>query len=290
MRTRLRCDETGSGGAAVTANVLHADEPAQSNGSRAKSILAREVTLIAAAALLYTLVRGLTSDRIAVAFDNAEQVIAFERALGIFVEPELQGAILGNDVLVRAVNLLYIGYWPMIMVTLGWLLVRRPAQYPRFRNAILASGALSLVIFALYPLAPPRFLPQYGFVDTVEQSASTYRTLTDPSLVNDYAAMPSLHFGWVLLLGIALVTLTRHRVTRIAGVVLPLLMFASIVLTANHYLVDGLVGGAVILFGLGVAVRLERRTGSRDRVASRAEAASGPEPSDAVDEAVSSRV
>jgi hypothetical protein len=66
-------------------------------------------------------------------------------------------------------------------------------------------------------------------------------------------------------------------------------MFASIVLTANHYLVDGLVGGAVILFGLAVAVRLERRTGSRDRVASRAEAASGPEPSDAVDEAVPSR-
>jgi PAP2 superfamily len=273
----------------VTANVLHADEPAQSNGWRAKGTLAREVTLIATAALLYTLVRGLTSDRIPVAFDNAEQVIAFERALGIFVEPELQGAILGNEVLVRAVNLLYIGYWPMIMVTLGWLLVRRPAQYPRFRNAILASGALSLVIFALYPLAPPRFLPQYGFVDTVEQSASTYRTLTDPSLVNDYAAMPSLHFGWVLLLGIALVTLARHRVTRIAGVVLPVLMFASIVLTANHYLVDGLVGGAVILFGLGVAVRLERKTGSRDRVASRVEAASGPEPSVAVDEAVSSR-
>jgi hypothetical protein len=274
----------------VTANVLHvADEPERANVWRAKRTLAREVTLIATAALLYTLVRGLTSDRIAVAFDNAEQVIAFERALGIFVEPELQGAILGNDVLVRAVNLLYIGYWPMIMVTLGWLLVRRPAQFPRFRNAILASGALSLVIFALYPLAPPRFLPQYGFVDTVEQSASTYRTLTDPSLVNDYAAMPSLHFGWVLLLGIALVTLARHRVTRIAGVVLPVLMFASIVLTANHYLVDGLVGGAVILFGLGVAVRLERRTGSRDRVASRAEAASALEPSDAVDEAVSSR-
>lgn len=274
----------------MTANVFHvADEPERANGWRAKRTLAREVTLIATAALLYTLVRGLTSDRIAVAFDNAEQVIAFERALGIFVEPELQGAILGNDVLVRAVNLLYIGYWPMIMVTLGWLLVRRPAQFPRFRNAILASGALSLVIFALYPLAPPRFLPQYGFVDTVEQSASTYRTLTDPSLVNDYAAMPSLHFGWVLLLGIALVTLARHRVTRIAGVVLPVLMFASIVLTANHYLVDGLVGGAVILFGLGVAVRLERRTGSRDRVASRAEAASAPEPSDAVDEAVSSR-
>jgi hypothetical protein len=273
----------------VTANVLHADKPAQSNGWRAKGILAREVTLIAAAALLYTLVRGLTSDRIAVAFDNAEQVITFERSLGIFVEPELQGAILGNDVLIRAVNLLYIGYWPMILVTLGWLLVRRPAQYPRFRNAILASGALSLVIFALYPLAPPRFLPQYGFVDTVEQSASTYRTLTDPSLVNDYAAMPSLHFGWVLLLGIALITLTQHRITRIAGVVLPLLMFASIVLTANHYLVDGLVGGAVILFGLGVAVLLEGRSGSRDRVVSPAMAASGPDPSETVDEVVSSR-
>ena len=273
----------------MTANVLRADEPAHSNRWRTKGTLAREVTLIATAALLYTLVRGLTSDRIAVAFDNAEQIIAFERTLGMFVEPELQGAILGNDVLVRAVNLLYIGYWPMILVTLGWLLVKRPAQFPRFRNAILASGGLSLVIFALYPLAPPRFLPQYGFVDTVDQSASTYRTLTDPSLVNDYAAMPSLHLGWVLLLGIALVTLTRHRITRIAGVALPLLMFASIVLTANHYIVDGLVGGAVILFGLGVAVLLERRQGSRDRVVSTAEAAAGRDPSEAINEAATSR-
>jgi membrane-associated phospholipid phosphatase len=254
----------------VTATVLDFTKKRthpRANGPQPGRTLVREVAFIGAAAMLYTLVRGLTSDRTAVAFDNAEQVISLERALGMFVEPELQGAILGNDLLVRAVNLLYIGYWPMIFGTLAWLLVRRPAQYPRFRNAVLASGGLSLVIFAFYPLAPPRFMPQYGFVDTVEQTASTYRTLTNSSLVNDYAAMPSLHFGWVLLLGIALVTLAHSWVLRVAGVVLPLLMLVAIVLTANHYIVDGLAGGGVIVFGLAVAGLLERRARSRQETA-----------------------
>jgi hypothetical protein len=228
--------------------------------------LIREAALIAFAAGLYTLVRGLANDRVDAAFDHAEQVISFERSVGLFVEPAWQRAIIDNDIVVAAANAVYIAFWPVVVLTLAWLLLRRPAAYPRFRNAVLASGALSLALFAVYPLAPPRFVPEYGFVDTIAQHATTYRTLNAPALVNEYAAMPSLHFGWVLLVGIVWVTLTRHVVIRALGVVLPVLMFAAIVLTANHYIVDGIVAAAVIVLGLVIAGLIDSaRKGRRSR-------------------------
>ncbi|MGH8775225.1 MAG: phosphatase PAP2 family protein [Jiangellaceae bacterium] len=223
-------------------------------------VVVREVTLIAVAALLYSLVRGLTSDRVASAFDNADRVISFERSLGIFVEPELQQAVIGHDAVIGAANIVYIAFWPIIVLTLVWLILRHPAAYPRFRNAVLASGALSLVIFALYPLAPPRFLPDHGFVDTIASGATTYRSMNSPALVNEFAAMPSLHFGWILLVAIAWVAVVRHWTVRVVAVALPFLILASIVLTANHFVVDAIVGGVVILVGLAIATAIERRT------------------------------
>lgn len=220
---------------------------------------AKEIAFLLAAALMYTLVRGLTSDRVDAAFRHAEDVISFEKWLGINVETDLQGLILDHEWAIDAANGFYIyGYWPVFVLTLVWLIARRPAAYPFYRNALLASGAFSLVIFAFYPLSPPRFLPWHGFVDTVALEAPTYREMSSSRLVNEYAAMPSLHFGWILLLGIAWVALSRILVLRIVGAVMPLLMFAAIVLTGNHYVVDAIVGGGVVVAGLGVAVLIER--------------------------------
>lgn len=225
---------------------------------------AKEVAFLLAAALMYTLVRGLTSDRVDAAFRHAEDVIAFEKSLGIHVETELQGLILDHEWAIDAGNGFYIyGYWPVFVLTLVWLIARRPTAYPFYRNALLASGAFSLVIFAFYPLSPPRFLPWHGFVDTISQEAPTYREMNSPTFVNEYAAMPSLHFGWILLLGIAWVALSRVLVMRIVGAVMPLLMFAAIVLTGNHYIVDAIVGGVVVVAGLGVAVLIERHKRQR---------------------------
>ncbi|SDT70433.1 phosphatase PAP2 family protein [Jiangella sp. DSM 45060] len=219
----------------------------------------KEIGFLLSAALLYTLVRGLTSDRVDAAFRHAEDVISFEKTLGINVETDLQGLILDHEWAVDAANGFYIyGYWPVFVLTLVWLIARRPAAYPFYRNALLASGAFSLVIFAFYPLAPPRFLPWHGFVDTISLEAPTYREMNSPTFVNEYAAMPSLHFGWILLLGIAWVALSRVLVVRIIGATMPLLMFAAIVLTGNHYVVDALVGGGVVVAGIGVAVLIER--------------------------------
>ena len=219
----------------------------------------REVTFIAAAALLYTLVRGLTDDRVPVAFANADGVISFERALGIFVEPGLQAAVLQREFLVDVVNAVYIAYWPIVVGTLVWVMIRHPGHYPLYRNAVLASGAISLVIFALYPLAPPRFLPEHGFVDTIAANSAGYRDFNASALVNEYAAMPSLHVGWVLLVSIAIMNLVRRAAVRATAALLPVAMFAAIVLTGNHYIVDGIAGGVVVLLGLAIARAWRRR-------------------------------
>lgn len=228
-------------------------------------IVLREVAFLIAAALLYSLVRGVTDDRVKAAFDNAERVISLERWLGIFVEADMQRVALQGEPVVAMVNAIYISYWPLVFGSLAWLLVWHPSRYPLFRNALLASGALSLMVFALFPLAPPRFLPEYGFVDTIASESEGYRSFNASALVNEYAAMPSLHFGWVLLLAIAVVTLADNRLVRAVAAAAPILMLTAIVLTGNHYIIDGVVGGVIVLGGLWIAVGLRRRFGAPSR-------------------------
>ncbi len=206
--------------------------------------------------------RGLTDDRIPTAFTNADEVISFERALAIFVEPDLQAAVLEREFLVDVANAVYIAYWPIVVGTLGWVLLRHPGHYPLYRNAVLTSGAVSLAIFALYPLAPPRFLPEHGFVDTIAANSAGYRDFNASALVNEYAAMPSLHLGWILLVSIAIMNLVPSRAVRATAAIPPVAMFAAIVLTGNHYIVDGIAGGAVVLLGLATATALRRRRAS----------------------------
>jgi hypothetical protein len=228
-------------------------------------VIAREAGLIISGVILYFLVRGLIDGRVAIAFQNADRVIDAERWAGLFVEPQLQRAITDHHWLVEVLNAVYIyGHWPVLVITLAWLLLRHRDDYPRFRNAILISGAIGLVIFATFPVAPPRFLPEFGFVDTVTENSSAYRFLQPPAFVNQYAAVPSLHFGWNLLVGIAWASLAGGAAARLFGLLMPIVMFAAIVLTANHYIVDGIAGGAIALIGLAAAHRIANSRRSPD--------------------------
>jgi PAP2 superfamily protein len=241
-----------------------------STADRAQRI-AHEVILIAAAIVLYFGVRGVIATRVDVAYRNAEHVIALERSAGVFVEPKLQAAVTAHGWIANSVSYIYIyGHWPVLLTTLLWLLIRHRDAYRTFRNAMLTSGGLGLVIFAVFPVAPPRFLPAYGFVDTVTQQTEAYRVLQPPAFVNQYAAVPSLHFGWNLLMGIAVAGLAGHPILRLFGWLMPVLMLAAIVLTANHYLFDGLVGGVIALLSLLAVSRLGsagRRLGQGRRAA-----------------------
>jgi hypothetical protein len=224
--------------------------------------LGREILLIAPAVVIYFAVRGVVVAQEEAAFTNADHIIRFQARLGIFHEPTLQAWVLGSDFFVRLMNWIYIwGHWPVVVGTLIWLIVRRPATFSVYRNAFLISGIIAMFVFATFPVAPPRLVPQLDVVDTVTEQSSSYRVLQPPALTNPYAAMPSLHFGWNLLMGIALVRESRSRLVRLFGYMMPTMMFIVIVLTANHYLVDGIVGGLLVVGSLWISVALLRARG-----------------------------
>ena len=213
----------------------------------------REVLLVVFAYFAYFAVRGMTEGNKGLAIDNARHVESFEAWLRIDYEPRWQSLIVDHHWLVRLMNWIYIyGHWPVIVVTAVWLYFRRPDTYRLFRNAFLISGAVGLVIFATFPVAPPR-LANLPLVDTVTEYSRSYRVLQPPQLTNQYAAMPSLHFGWNLLVGIALASVARPVGLKLAALAIPVLMFFAVVLTANHYFIDAFAGAAVALAALGVA-------------------------------------
>lgn len=210
---------------------------------------------------VYFRVRGLTSANPSVALDHANDVLAFEKTLSLDQERRLQIISTSHDWITNAANWVYIwGHWPVIIVVMVWLAMRHRTVFLRLRNAMFVSGAIGLVIFATYPVAPPR-LTMLGYIDTVTERSEAYRYLQPPAFVNPYAAMPSLHVGWDLLVGIAVATAAGSVLLRWIGCIMPVLMSIAVVLTANHYLVDGIAGAALALFGLGVAVWYERAGG-----------------------------
>jgi hypothetical protein len=122
---------------------------------------------------------------------------------------------------------------------------------------MLISGAIGLLVFVTFPVAPPR-LADSGMLDTVTLHSHSYRVLQPSAFTNQYAAMPSLHVGWNLLIGIMLVRAGASTVARVFGVLSPVAMALAVVLTANHYLLDVLAGVVFALIGLMLARRLAR--------------------------------
>jgi hypothetical protein len=215
-----------------------------------------EVAVMVAAYMAYEAVRRLVAPDSADAFGHASRIIRFEQELGIFFEPSLQAMIVDHHWLVTLFNWVYVwGYLPVIGAAALYMYVRHRDFYTRYRNAFLLSGAAGLAIFATLPVAPPRMFPEFGFVDTVHAQSSFYRSLQSSDLVNEFAAVPSFHFGWILLVGIAIIQTNHNPLARGVGVLLPLLMLAAIIFTANHYVIDAIIGGAIVLAALA-AVRL----------------------------------
>lgn len=230
--------------------------PARIRPTAAAAVL-RELGLMFAAILAYFAIRGVSEGSVDAARDNAERLLELEQRLGIDWEATVQGWILGSHALTTLANWVYIwGHWPFIALVAVWLVRWHPAEYRAIRNAFLVSGSIGLVIFAAFPVAPPRlFDPEV--VDTVTKYSRAYRVLQPPALVNQYAAMPSFHFGWNLLIGLGIIRCSRHPGWRVLGAVAPLAMGLATVATANHYVLD-LAAGAAIALAAMYAVELAR--------------------------------
>jgi hypothetical protein len=220
------------------------------------TVVTRELGIALAGYLVYFWVRGLTQGDFDVALTNARSIIDLERDLGIFWEPRLQDWILDHRPLVLGMNAIYIwGHWPVIIGIAVWLLYRHPGIYVTFRNAFLISGGIGLIIFMTFPVAPPR-LTDLPVVDTLTWYSRSFHVMQPTQFTNQYAAVPSLHFGWNMLLGIALARYATAPAARIFGVVMPVAMGLAIVFTGNHYIIDAVFGAAVAMVGLLIAMRL----------------------------------
>ncbi len=236
-------------------------------GSGKRFAAFREIGFIVAAIFAYFGVRGMTEGDLASALAHAKIIVGLERALGFFIEPVVQAAVAEFQWIVNAANWVYVwGHWPVIAFGALFLYWRVPATYRLYRNAFFISGAIGLLFFLSFPTAPPR-LADLGFSDTLVLYSESYRVLQPPHLVNQFAAFPSLHFGWNLLLGLALIQVARRPWVRLFGVMLPVAMFISIVVTGNHFILDAIAGAVVALIGLALACVLQWYT--RARAASR---------------------
>ncbi len=217
-----------------------------------------EALLIVLGLLVYFGVRVLVQDDGARAFVNAASIVRFEKVLHLAWEIPLQQAVIDHVSLVRLFNWVYIwGHWPVLIASMFFLYLRHRDIYRRLRMSMIISGTIGLLIFLTFPVAPPR-LADVGVSDTIAIYDSTYQEVGGRSqFTNQYAAMPSFHFGWNLLAGLCLASAVRRRFLRVLFVALPILMALAITATGNHYVVDAVAGGAIALLGLAVALATE---------------------------------
>ncbi|MFF4538360.1 bifunctional glycosyltransferase 87/phosphatase PAP2 family protein [Streptomyces aureus] len=183
------------------------------------------------------------------------QVAAVERFLHLDIERWANHAAVRTPFLRDLFDFYYESFHFVVPLTvLAVLYVRRPADFRWARSALAFATLLALVGFWLYPLAPPRLMPGLGIVDTVhgvqDFSKPDYGTLT--ALTNQYAAMPSLHFGWSLWCGAVVVVLAPRRWMKALGLLHPLLTLSAIVATGNHWVLDAVGGAAVVAAGFAL--------------------------------------
>ncbi|MFF7448945.1 MULTISPECIES: phosphatase PAP2 family protein [unclassified Streptomyces] len=239
----------------------------------ARPPLVRELLLVVGLFLVYKLGRQLATGHTGEAFRNAHHVWDLERLLRLPGEGAVQTVLLHGDTLVRLANTYYATvHFPATVAFLVWLYLRRPAHYVWARRVLAAVTSAALVLPFVFPLAPPRMLAATGLVDTARAyGPSVYGPPSSDHLSNQFAAMPSLHFGWALMVAVGLIAATRTR-WRWLWLLHPLVTLMVIVGTANHYWLDAIVATAM----LGVALALLRPPHRADSTATRA--ARQPEP------------
>jgi hypothetical protein len=251
----------------------------------------KEVAYGVAVYLVYSVVRnqfGSAGGDPGPAFGHALDIIDLEKWLHLYFEPHVQEWYLdlpGNG-LIRAWNVYYgIAHFAVTLGALVWLFRRDPVRYPLWRNTLALTTCLAVVGFAAYSLMPPRLLDdpsefgacqlyapdgdvdapgaceRFGFVDTVDRYGGwiSFGNEGYKDVSNQYAAMPSMHIGWSTWVALVLVPLARRRWTRWLALAYPVLTLACIVLTGNHYWIDGLGGLVCLSIGFLAAKFVTRR-------------------------------
>jgi PAP2 superfamily len=229
----------------------------------------RELALVVALLLVYKYARFLGKDHVETAIRNARDIIGIERSLGVFTEARLQDLVVDDAAVVRFLNAYYL--IAHVVVTAGafvWLYARHLPTYRRFRDVMIVMTVTGMTLHVLMPLAPPRMFPHLGFVDTAKTFGPASYGAGSPykGFANQFAAMPSLHFGWALVIAWAVLLATSSRWRHLV-ILHPVITLAAIVLTANHYWLDAFAATVLFAFALGVDWLVQRRRRRRRTVA-----------------------
>ncbi|HET7573335.1 MAG TPA: phosphatase PAP2 family protein [Gaiellaceae bacterium] len=218
----------------------------------------REAALGLGAYAVYLGVRALVANERgrARAARNARRVCALEERLGLHLEPRVQERMLRHPRLLAVLNLSYVSL--NVVLTVGWLGLlwrRRHPEFHRLRRAAALSLLGACPVFLLFPCDPPRSLD--GFVDTVADVLDLDSGLV-VRLYNPVAAMPSIHLAFAVVTGAGMAQTARSPLVRAVGVLYPPAVLATVVGTANHYVLDGIAGSCLALLALRISRALER--------------------------------
>jgi membrane-associated phospholipid phosphatase len=221
-----------------------------------------ELIVIVVLVKVYDHVRRLEAARARPALHHAQDVLAIERWLHLDVELAGNRWLHGHHTLFVIASWWYqLAHLTVTLAVLGWCYLRRPDAYRGARNALVLTNVVGLATFFLYPVMPPRLLPDGGYVDSVAATGFG-SSHTGPVPADQYAAMPSLHLAWaVWTASVGMLLLARYRV-RVLWLLYPVLTAVVVVVTANHYVLDVVAGVAVAVLAL-LAARIQitlRRT------------------------------
>jgi hypothetical protein len=206
-----------------------------------------QVALFQAGYMIYRFVRGWVDgpQGAAIAFENGRTIIDLQRQVGLFIEPKIQAFFGPTGAVADASSWVYLN--AQITVTLAALVfiyMRRNGSFYFVRNMFMIAWGIALLGYVLYPTAPPRFFPEWGIVDSVADFTGIADTTsgTAGALYNPYAAVPSMHVAFALMIGVPLSILARRAAVRWFWRLYPVLVTFVIVVTGNHFLTDALLG------------------------------------------------
>jgi membrane-associated phospholipid phosphatase len=222
----------------------------------------RQLSLAAIAYLGYETVRGLVGVGGPRPFADATRIIEFERALHVFAEPRLQSWVTHH-----ARWLLDIADWTYLnahfvlsAAALVFIYLRRNDSFYFVRNMFMVAMLVALVGYCVFPTAPPRLMPQWGFSDSVRQFTGVNAEQGPVGmLVNPYAALPSMHVCFALMIGLPMSRLVHSRAARVLWRVYPLWIVVVVVVTGNHYFTDVALGALSAAVSAALAKQLLAR-------------------------------
>jgi hypothetical protein len=206
--------------------------------------LLRQILLFCGAYWLYRLVRGEVGDRVGVAFENARHIVGVERALGLFAEPAVHRWAEAHEWIADAASWMYVNsHFVVTTFALAFLYLRRNEHFYFVRNMFMVAMGIALVGYVAFPTAPPRLMPEWGFQDSVADFTGI-DDQTAGALFNPFAAVPSMHVAFALMLGLSMAGIARHRAMRVLWRCYPAVVTFVVIATANHWWFDAYLGAA----------------------------------------------